>query len=92
VLSPRRLIANEIKTRLAVPGFGITAHSFYNDKLLEPEEAQVAMSPGPCEYDSLPEQILAFGQGWFQRKTVARLNLDASIIRFYIWMPTDEYT
>ena len=44
VLSPRRLIANEIKRRLAAPGFGITAHSFYNDKLLVPEEAQVAMT------------------------------------------------
>ena len=44
VLSPRRLIANEIKHRLAAPDFGITAHSFYNDKLLEPEEAQVAMT------------------------------------------------
>lgn len=44
VLSPRRLIANEIKRRLAAPGFGITAHSFYNDKLLEPEEAQIAMT------------------------------------------------
>jgi DNA helicase II / ATP-dependent DNA helicase PcrA len=44
VLSPRRLIANEIKRRLAVPGFRITAHSFYNDKLLEPEEAQVAIT------------------------------------------------
>ena len=44
VLSPRRLIANEIKHRLAAPGFGITAHSFYNDKLLEPEEAQVAIT------------------------------------------------
>ena len=44
VLSPRRLIANEIKSRLAAPGFGITAHSFYNDKLLEPDAAQVAMT------------------------------------------------
>lgn len=44
VLSPRRLIANEIKRRLAAPGLGITAHSFYNDKLLEPNEAQVAMT------------------------------------------------
>ena len=44
VLSPRRLIANEIKSRLTAPGFGITAHSFYNDKLLEPDEAQVAMT------------------------------------------------
>jgi DNA helicase II / ATP-dependent DNA helicase PcrA len=44
VLSPRRLIANEIKRRLAAPGFGITAHSYYNDKLLEPDEAQVAMT------------------------------------------------
>ena len=44
VLSPRRLIANEIKRRLAAPGFGIAAHSFYNDKLLEPGEAQVAMT------------------------------------------------
>ena len=44
VLSPRRLIANEIKRRLVAPGFGITAHSFYNDKLLEPEDAQVAIA------------------------------------------------
>jgi superfamily I DNA/RNA helicase len=44
ILSPRRLIANEIKRRLAAPGFGITAHSFYNDKLLEPEAAQVAIT------------------------------------------------
>jgi superfamily I DNA/RNA helicase len=44
VLSPRRLIANEIKGRLAAPGFGITAHSFYNDKLLEPSDAQVAIT------------------------------------------------
>ena len=44
VLSPRRLIANEIKNRLAAPGFGIIAHSFYNDKLLEPDAAQVAMT------------------------------------------------
>lgn len=44
VLSPRRLIANEIKRRLSAPGSGITAHSFYNDKLLEPDEAQVAMT------------------------------------------------
>ena len=44
VLSPRRLIANEIKRRLAAPGFGIAAHSFYNDKLLEPDAAQVAMT------------------------------------------------
>jgi superfamily I DNA/RNA helicase len=44
VLSPRRRIANEIKRRLSAPGFGIAAHSFYNDKLLEPDEAQVAMT------------------------------------------------
>lgn len=44
VLSPRRLLANEIKHRLAAPGFGIASHSFYNDKLLEPDEAQVAMT------------------------------------------------
>jgi superfamily I DNA/RNA helicase len=44
VLSPRRLIANEIKYRLSAPGLGIAAHSFYNDKLLEAEEAQVAMT------------------------------------------------
>jgi DNA helicase-2/ATP-dependent DNA helicase PcrA len=44
VLSPRRFIANEIKGRLAAPGVGIIAHSFYNDKLLEPDEAQVAMT------------------------------------------------
>jgi ATP-dependent exoDNAse (exonuclease V) beta subunit len=44
VLSPRRFIANELKSRLGAPGFGIAAHSFYNDKLLEPDEAQVAMT------------------------------------------------
>ncbi|MDP2816569.1 MAG: UvrD-helicase domain-containing protein, partial [Rectinemataceae bacterium] len=44
VLSPRRLIANELKSRLSAPDFGITAHSFYNDKLLEPDEAQVAIT------------------------------------------------
>jgi DNA helicase II / ATP-dependent DNA helicase PcrA len=44
VLSPRRFIANEIKRRLASPGVEIAAHSFYNDKLLEPDEAQVAMT------------------------------------------------
>ena len=44
VLSPRRLIAKEIKHRLAAPGYGITAHSFYNDKLLEPDQAQAAMT------------------------------------------------
>lgn len=44
VLSPRRLIANEIKTRLAHPEVGIAAHSFYNNKLLEPQEAQLSMT------------------------------------------------
>ena len=44
VLSPRRLIANEIKKHLAAPEVGIAAHSFYNDKLLEPDEAQLAMT------------------------------------------------
>lgn len=44
VLSPRRLIANEIKNRLATSEVGIAAHSFYNDKLLEPNEAQLAMT------------------------------------------------
>jgi ATP-dependent exoDNAse (exonuclease V) beta subunit len=44
VLSPRRLIANLIKGRLASPEREIAAHSFYNDKLLEPEDAQVAMT------------------------------------------------
>lgn len=44
VLSPRRLIANEIKRYLAAPGVEISAHSFYNDKLLVPEEAQLAMT------------------------------------------------
>lgn len=44
ILSPRRLIANEIKSRLSSPAIGITAHSFYNDKLLEPDEAQAAMT------------------------------------------------
>jgi DNA helicase-2/ATP-dependent DNA helicase PcrA len=42
VLSPRRLIANEIKRRLRE--MAIAAHSFYNDKLLEPGEVQVAMT------------------------------------------------
>lgn len=44
VLSPRRLIANEIKSRLAGPDIGIAAHSFYNDKLLEPDDAQLAIT------------------------------------------------
>ena len=44
VLSPRRLIANEIKRRLAASGMDIQAHSFYNDKLLEPFEAQVSIT------------------------------------------------
>ncbi len=44
VLSPRRLIANEIKKHLAAPEIRIAAHSFYNDKLLEPDEAQLAMT------------------------------------------------
>ena len=44
VLSPRRLIANEIKKHLSAPEIGIAAHSFYNDKLLEPHEAQLAMT------------------------------------------------
>jgi len=44
VLSPRRLIANEIKRYLAAPEVEIAAHSFYNDKLLEPDEVQVAMT------------------------------------------------
>ena len=44
VLSPRRLIANEIKQRLVASGSGIVVHSFYNDKLLEPNDAQVAMT------------------------------------------------
>jgi DNA helicase II / ATP-dependent DNA helicase PcrA len=57
VLSPRRLIANEIKRRLAAPGFGIAAHSFYNDKLLVPEEAQVAMTK--LQFLSAPEDRVA---------------------------------
>jgi ATP-dependent DNA helicase UvrD/PcrA len=44
VLSPRRLIANEIKQRLGAMAPAIPAHSFYNDKLLEPLEAQLAMA------------------------------------------------
>lgn len=44
VLSPRRLIANEIKQRLVASGSGIVVHSFYNDKLLEPSDAQIAMT------------------------------------------------
>jgi superfamily I DNA/RNA helicase len=44
VLSPRRYIANEIKARLSAGNANINAHSFYNDKLLEPLDAQVAMS------------------------------------------------
>lgn len=44
VLSPRRLIANQIKQCLAHPAARIAAHSFYNDKLLEPEEAQLSMT------------------------------------------------
>jgi DNA helicase II / ATP-dependent DNA helicase PcrA len=44
VLSPRRLIANEIKRRLLSGSAPIQAHSFYNDKLLEPPLAQLAMT------------------------------------------------
>jgi DNA helicase II / ATP-dependent DNA helicase PcrA len=44
VLSPRRSIANAIKRALMAKCTSIQAHSFYNDKLLEPEEAQVAMT------------------------------------------------
>jgi len=38
------LIANEIKQRLIAGPVPIQAHSFYNDKLLEPPEAQLAMT------------------------------------------------
>jgi DNA helicase II / ATP-dependent DNA helicase PcrA len=44
VLSPRRLIANEIKSQLAKRDSKIPIHSFYNDKLLEPPEVQEAIS------------------------------------------------
>ncbi len=40
ILSPRRLIAKGIKEELAARA--IEAHSFYNDKVLEPVEAQTA--------------------------------------------------
>jgi superfamily I DNA/RNA helicase len=42
LLSPRRLIAKGIKEALL--GKDIEAHSFYNDKLLEPDEAQLAFN------------------------------------------------
>ena len=42
ILSPRRLIANQIRARLT--NAGIPSHSFYNDKLLEPEAAQIGMT------------------------------------------------
>jgi len=57
VLSPRRLIANEIKHCLAAPDIGIAAHSFYNDKLLEPDEVQVAMTK--LQLLSAPEDRVA---------------------------------
>jgi DNA helicase II / ATP-dependent DNA helicase PcrA len=44
VLSPRRLIANRIKQHLAGTAPPIPAHSFYNDKLLEPLEVQLGMT------------------------------------------------
>ena len=44
VLSPRRLIANHIKQCLAKAAPPIPAHSFYNDKLLEPLGAQLGMT------------------------------------------------
>lgn len=44
VLSPRRLIANEINRCLAALEIGIPAHSFYNDKLLEPIETQLSIT------------------------------------------------
>lgn len=63
VLSPRRLIANEIKQRLATPSFGITAHSFYNDKLLEPDDAQVAMTKLQLLIDSEDRVSLRYWLG-----------------------------
>lgn len=44
ILSPRRLIAAEIKRNLSENSEGIEVHSFYNDKLMEPEEVQVALT------------------------------------------------
>ena len=44
VLSPRRLIANQIKQGLAAAAPPIPAHSFYNDKLLETMEAQLGVT------------------------------------------------
>lgn len=44
VLSPRRLIASEIKHELGAIGQGIEVHSFYNDKLMEPVEVQRSLT------------------------------------------------
>lgn len=63
VLSPRRLIANEIKRRLAVPDIGIAAHSFYNDKLLEPDEAQLAITKLQLLSDPADNVALRFWLG-----------------------------
>jgi DNA helicase-2/ATP-dependent DNA helicase PcrA len=63
VLSPRRYIANKIKSRLAAPGMEIAAHSFYNDKLLEPEEAQVAMTKLQLLADSEDRVALRYWLG-----------------------------
>lgn len=57
VLSPRRLIANKIKSRLVASNCGITVHSFYNDKLLEPKKAQIAMTK--LQLMSDPEDCVA---------------------------------
>lgn len=64
VLSPRRLIANEIKSRLAAPNIGIPAHSFYNDKLLEPDEVQLAMTKLQLLSDPEDRVALRFWLGW----------------------------
>jgi DNA helicase II / ATP-dependent DNA helicase PcrA len=63
VLSPRRLIANEIKRRLAASGISIPAHSFYNDKLLEPFEAQLSITKLHLLTDSEDRVALRFWLG-----------------------------
>jgi superfamily I DNA/RNA helicase len=80
VLSPRRLIANEIKTHLAAPEIGIPAHSFYNDKLLEPVEAQLAMTK--LQLLSDPEDRIAL-RFWLGSVSPSWLSGQYSSLRAY---------
>lgn len=64
VLSPRRLIANEIKNRLAALDSSIGVHSFYNDKLLESDEVQLAITKLQLACEPLDRVSLRFWLGY----------------------------